>query len=314
MRYNLASLEVEIEPDREDNLLRIGGDNYFLEPLYPGAKTGKGGNSCVFLAVPGDNQLPQRVVKFCRFAVDPFDSNFEKRIKRFKHEIRGLTIARNSQCGDKVIEIIAAGEFTMSINTGGEAKGTAKLLYYVMENADSDLERYLQDKDFDLAGKIDLMQQAIACIKALHEINFRHRDLKPDNIFVVDGRLKVGDLGLMEQADADYTLDGTKEKIGPTGFLSPEAINKAFGDHRRMPNPEGRIISNESDIFQLGLIFFHIMQGEIPVGRLCDDDFVSAEPSHKWSNELFYPMMQFRKQNRPSLEAVSGVLNSLLTK
>jgi serine/threonine protein kinase len=311
MIYNISSYEVELDDLREDNLLRIEDNDYYLEPLYPGAKTGKGGNSCVFLARPADKTLPSRVVKFCRFAVEPFDENFDKRIKRFKHEIRALTAAKHSEHKDKIIEIVAAGEYTIRIESSGQDEGLAKLLYYVMESADSDLERHLQENDVDLDEKIKLMQQAIDCIQALHQINFRHRDLKPDNIFIVNGRLKLGDLGLIEDAGLSYTLDGTREKIGPTGFLSPEAINKAFGDHRRMPSAESREITNESDVFQLGLIFFHILQGEVPVGRLADQDFVSAEPRHRWTTELFYPMMQFRKNGRPSLEAVKEVLSSL---
>lgn len=311
MRYNLDCFEVELDSRREDNLFRIGGDDYFLEPLYPGAKTGKGGNSCVFLAVPSDSTLPERVVKFCRFATDPPDSNFATRIKRFRHEIRALTLAKSSERSDKVITIEAAGEFNMSFFSRTVAEGVATLVYYVMENAESDLERHLQENDFDMHGKIELMRQAVGCIRALHDINFRHRDLKPDNIFVVNGQLKVGDLGLIEMADLDYSLDGTREKIGPSGFLSPEAVNKAFGDHRRMPSAEGRTISNESDVFQLGLILFHIMQGEIPVGRLADGDFVSAEPQNLWCSELFYPMLQFRKNNRPSLAMVSEALERL---
>ena len=311
MRYNLALLAVELDERREDNFFRIGQDDYFLEELYPGAKSGKGGNSCVFLARPSDAKLPQRVVKFCRFAIDPADENFIKRIKRFRHEIRALTVAKDSPCSDKVIEIIAAGEYKMDVGSARESTSVATLLYYVMENADSDLERHLQENEFDLPRKIDLMQQAIGCIKALHGISFRHRDLKPDNIFVINGKLKVGDLGLIERADLDYSLDSTREKIGPSGFLSPEAVNKAFGDHQRMPSTEGRTISDESDIFQLGLIFFYIMQGEVPIGRLSDEDFVSAEPRNRWCNELFNPILQFRKQNRPNLETVVGALEVL---
>jgi serine/threonine protein kinase len=311
MRYNLDCFEIELDSRREDNLFRIGGEDFFLEPLYPGAKTGKGGNSCVFLAVPSDSTVSERVVKFCRFATDPLDSNFEKRIKRFRHEIRALTIAKSSESRDKVIAIEVAGEFRMSFHARPGLEGVATLLYYVMENAESDLERHLQENDFDMRGKIELMRQAIGCIRALHDINFRHRDLKPDNIFVVNGKLKVGDLGLIEMADSDYSLDGTREKIGPSGFLSPEAVNKAFGDHRRMPSVEGRTISNESDVFQLGLILFHIMQGEVPVGHLAAGDFVGAELPDRWCTELFYPMLQFRKRNRPPLAVVSEALNRL---
>ena len=311
MRYNLDFFEIELDSEREDNLFRIDGDDYFLEPLYPGAKTGKGGNSCVFLAVPSDNTLPQRVVKFCRFSNNPLDSNFEKRIKRFKHEIRALNSAKHSVSRGRVIEIQLAGERKLDYFSRANGEGVATLLYYVMEYAESDLERLLQENDLDLPGKIQLMREVVSCVQALHDINFLHRDLKPDNILVVNGRLKVGDLGLIEEADSDYSLDDTKEKIGPSGFLSPEAVNKAFGDHRRMPDSNGRTISNESDVFQLGLILFHIMQGEIPVGRLVDGDFVGAEPSAQWCEELFHPMLQFRKRNRPPLATVSDVLDRL---
>lgn len=92
------------------------------------------------------------------------------------------------------------------------------------------------------------------------------------------------------------------------GFMSPEALNKAFGDRRRMPDPKLCEICEKSDIYQLGMIYFYILQGEIPVGCLDSSDFDTPWNSDEVLRDVVTSMLQFRKVRRPTLDKLLETL------
>lgn len=75
-----------------------------------------------------------------------------------------------------------------------------------------------------------------------------------------------------------------------------------------MPHAVARAITAESDIYQLGLIFFYILQGEIPVGCVETDDVVE-ESKKEFFNSALLPMTKFRKQKRPALSEVEELVS-----
>jgi len=101
---------------------------------------------------------------------------------------------------------------------------------------------------------LDLGKQIANGLTYLHSVKVIHRDLKPDNIFVVGGRtIKIGDLGgaVGGEAISDYvTYPGSNEKsmAGTYLYLSPEAK-----DHDRF--------HFASDIFSFGVVLFEIFCG-----------------------------------------------------
>jgi len=267
--------------------------------LYEGSGTGKGGNSAVYLATPSQTDEPECIVKFCRFPVFPLSRSHKKRIKRFKHEVDALKKALSSESSDGVIALLGAGKLKLPVY--GKKDQTVEVAYYVMERADCDLASYIYQNSISLETKIKLFVELAQSISELHKLGIRHRDLKPDNVLVCDGKIKLGDLGLVHDVNRDYTIDGITEKIGPFGYMSPEAMNKAFADHSRVADPDTLVICEKSDIYQLGLILFFLVQGEIPMGCLESADF-----SKDWSQipeaiTAVTCMLQFRKERRKPL-------------
>ncbi len=98
---------------------------------------------------------------------------------------------------------------------------------------------------YDYSQKLELMSQVVEGIGYLHKKNIVHRDLKPSNIMIdKEGVVKIIDFGISKLKDtfySDYTLSGFATK----NYSSPEQL-------------AGRIITNQSDIYSLGLIFYEI--------------------------------------------------------
>ena len=106
-------------------------------------------------------------------------------------------------------------------------------------------EAYEEICRYDYAQKLELMSHVIEGIEYLHKKNIVHRDLKPSNIMIdSDGTVKIIDFGISKLQDTFYS-DYTLATFVTKNYSSPEQLT-------------GKTITNQSDIFSLGLIFYEI--------------------------------------------------------
>jgi len=291
MRYEekLKCLRLEGGEPPKDYLSVLMMDRILIE-IYDKAGSGKGKNSSVFLAIDPNGEEPDYVVKFCNDHDKLIGSFHEKKRLRFDREIRALL---------RAIEYHKDAFLLNIVDHGTEKIDGYSFKYYVMEKADYDLGQFLAKEKISLQQKIVLCDGILKALRALHELDIYHRDLKPDNIFFVGDQWKIGDLGFIAFREEDFDIDDRTEKIGPTGLLSPEATNKAFANRN---NPEFEIdclIDDKSDVFQLGKLFWYIFQGDIPTGQLINDDFRIGDLDI--FNNIIIPMLQYAKLRRPNI-------------
>jgi tetratricopeptide (TPR) repeat protein len=134
--------------------------------------------------------------------------------------------------------------------------------YVVMEllRGESLGERLDRDKMLETKCAVSLILQALTGIGAAHRANTIHRDIKPDNLFLMDNgagtepTVKVLDFGISKLIGPESTLTDTKTGmiVGTPFYMSPEqAMGKKEIDHR-------------TDIYGLGAVLFHALTGTTP--------------------------------------------------
>jgi serine/threonine-protein kinase len=136
--------------------------------------------------------------------------------------------------------------------------------YFVMEYIDGDtLARVIHDDaPMPLARALPIVAQLARALDAAHKKGVVHRDLKPDNIFVVerDGRkdvVKIVDFGIAKVGPAEGNLGGPRltqagSVFGTPEYMAPEqAAGRGDVDHR-------------ADVYALGTIFYEMVVGQVP--------------------------------------------------
>jgi serine/threonine-protein kinase len=126
------------------------------------------------------------------------------------------------------------------------------------------------------ARTLDLALQVCQALDAAHTLGLIHRDIKPDNIYILSPALdrrssprretslfaKVLDFGiarLKEEAPGGgesrgMTLTGTGVVIGTPDYMSPE---QALGKH-------GEQLDGRSDLYSLGIVMYRMLTGVLP--------------------------------------------------
>ncbi|MEO5777367.1 MAG: protein kinase [Flavobacterium sp.] len=279
-----------------NNLISIGNVDYLFNNLTN--KGNKGGNSVILKLyrvdqINGEKSfdaiIPLAAMKILKF---PFEKGFMQKNLfedvhlRFLNEIQALESCNN---------ITGSSENVINIFEKGECIIEKKLyLFYTMELAEYDLKSFIEEKHSDLQfeNKIQLCLELLDGIGQLDRQIFYHRDIKPDNILFVGNSWKIGDLGLVAGKSLDNKVKEEAEFIGPRGWVSPEVMNKHLSENKGFKYVYDCEIDHQSDIFQLGKLFWYIFQHNAPIGNINFFDF------NKENERVFWILRKMLHHNK----------------
>ncbi len=132
--------------------------------------------------------------------------------------------------------------------------------YLLMEYVDGvNLRQAMRTERFSPQQALSVVPGICDALQAAHAQGIWHRDIKPENILLDSrGQVKIVDFGiarLVGDPQRDFTLTVTGAALGSAVYMAPEQHEKPHDvDHR-------------ADIYSLGVVFYEMLTGELPLGR-----------------------------------------------
>ena len=145
----------------------------------------------------------------------------------------------------------------LTIHDFGEAEG---LFFFVMEYVDGvNLRQAMQRQDLTPPDAMAIVSPICDALQYAHDRGIVHRDIKPENILLNSaGQPKIADFGLSKlvgKKEAEFSLTETHQVMGTPRYMAPEQMQ------------ETRSVDHRADIFSLGVLFYELLTGELPIGN-----------------------------------------------
>ena len=117
------------------------------------------------------------------------------------------------------------------------------------------LARELDNGPLELSRAKSIALQTVEALSYAHAQGVVHRDVKPDNIMLLDGdRVKVTDFGVARILSVDTkmgTIATTGMRVGTPLYMAPEQI-------------EGKRVDARTDVYGFGASLYHMVAGRPP--------------------------------------------------
>lgn len=200
---------------------------------------GEGGMGEVYLAE--HTYLNKKVaIKLLR----PEITSSNEAVQRFYQEAKSAARIKH----ESIIEIYDFGKLD---------DGTIYLAMEFLEG--SPLADIMLNGPLDLARAIDFIIQIADGLGAAHAEGIIHRDMKPENVFIVRDRtgrerVKILDFGIAKMSSGEgegHGLTKTGTIFGTPHYMSPEQAM-------------GRQLDHRTDIYSMGVIMFELFTGSVP--------------------------------------------------
>lgn len=247
------------------------------------SRLGEGATGVVFRAIQNDGLNVALKILRTELAND----------ERVRERLRREAVALQRVSGGRTARVI-------KVESEGE------IPYLVMELVPGQsLDRFVE-----LNGRLSgglLWSAASGLVEALisiHESHVVHRDLKPSNVMIGSDGVKVVDFGISSLHEVS-SLTSTGAFIGTAAWVSPEQVT-------------GKPVTEESDIFSLGMVLSFAATGSNPFGSGRSDAVMfriaheSPELSQvpEWLKPLIEVCLNKNPKLRPSLSVIQELLSS----
>lgn len=162
--------------------------------------------------------------------------NNEEFIRRFKNESKAIAMLSHPN----IVKVYDVSFGDM-------------IQYIVMEYIDGiTLKEYIDRQGIiEWKDALHLATQILKALQHAHECGIVHRDIKPQNIMLLqDGIIKVTDFGIARFSDK-ATRTMTEQAIGSVHYIAPE---QARGD----------VTDGKTDIYSVGVMLYEMLTGKLP--------------------------------------------------
>lgn len=192
---------------------------------------GVGGMAMVYRAhdVIDDREVAIKILK------DEFLGNAEF-IRRFKNESKAIAVLSHPN----IVKVYDVSFGDM-------------IQYIVMEYIDGiTLKEYIANNGvIDWREAVHFTTQILTALQHAHEKGIIHRDIKPQNIMLLeDGTIKVTDFGIARFSNTE-TKTMTDKAIGSVHYIAPEQA-------------KGETTDCKSDIYSIGVMLYEMLAGKLP--------------------------------------------------
>jgi tRNA A-37 threonylcarbamoyl transferase component Bud32 len=142
-----------------------------------------------------------------------------------------------------------------------------EFFFLMMEYVDGvNLRQAMLAGRFTPAQALALVPKICEALQYAHDEGILHRDIKPENILLdTRGRVKIADFGIAKLVGDDAReakLTESGSAVGTPHYMAPEQLE----------TPQD--VDQRADIYSLGVVFYEMLTGELPIGRF-------APPSEK---------------------------------
>lgn len=193
---------------------------------------GSGGMAQVYRAV----NLASRKVVAIKVLKDEFRNDAEF-LRRFEREARAVLHLSH----ENIVRAFDVGE-------------TDGLPYIVLEYIDGRTLKEILDENGPMPPRIAvaLVVQVLDALGAAHNAGIIHRDVKPQNVIVMQsGKVKLMDFGIAREVDANTVTFTGSTVLGSVHYLSPEQA-------------KGQPVTEGSDLYSAGIMLYEMLTGHVP--------------------------------------------------
>jgi serine/threonine-protein kinase len=140
----------------------------------------------------------------------------------------------------------------LTVHDSGENGG---MLWFTMPYVEGESlrDRLNREKQLPVEDALRIAREAADALDFAHRHGVVHRDVKPENILLIEGHALVADFGIARSLSVEgERLTQTGTSIGTAAYMSPE---QAAGE---------REVDGRSDTYSLGIVLYEMLVGETP--------------------------------------------------
>lgn len=182
-----------------------------------------------------------------------------------------------------------------NINSAIEIVVKDDVLYIIQEKADTTLYDFIKYNEVSREEIINIFHDILCGLEFFHDQKIVHGDIKPDNILMVNGSVKITDYNLSYYEDWDVNIN-----VGTSPYKPLEAWENDW--------------DKSIDIWALGCTIYYCVFGKMLFKYQGGDDYTRKEKNRAYINALYdweviWIENNMIKQNRGSLRDSKPISN-----